>query len=820
MNAFPHLLRLNNATANHKAKTTIDFVDQNLARDVLEMEINRERTRGGEALLLEDLGESLRARTLSLRVENTGCTCFHRLCYGDTRMGEEIEFTIIGVCNETRFLGTDSKDHAYEHCGRISVTGFGAPVFDRIAISTAFIYEAFLKAGIGLVLPPTLHRFEHHYGIEASNQCMANSKLMQCAQRVSHAGEQDPNGFVHGCHMWKKNIQGIAIESDVGNVYALVKAKRQDFEEVDVEYAPGIGMHYKIQPVLRSVTMLNSAVRLQAMTSHVRKQAFVPSNTHDPLRGKGLSMHTIERTIAKKNQRSLIVRDNVCQVQQQPEITKDIPAFVQMLADTIRDEGSKISYDEHGCLVMGTVDVAVIALSDFKPTFYAKHPMTRSRVLEALPSLYDWMKVAARWLEFTSTGAGEILGVREHICKNVARAITIMVSVGEEGSIFMRERQVQNLAIDLWVRSRGQSVLEEESLALAVVKCKNIMSATKDDDAFRNDPREFTKTFMDRCKARFDLNNSDVMKIARDKFDRALHPGTSRVQEGRDFYLSLQLAVLSMVINNSASTFRDFVRGDGVRDICRAMNHAFSNSLWCLAGHSIDILARVCLASQTTDSIISALRNRLIKSLICGTLHYTCLEEHEAEGLLGIIGQRLPEALIIRDVFLQCGDMEVDENCRKKLCSHPVLGDRWEHLFRVYNERHKVYNIHLPVRHELRRCFNTHKKNCVNAQNGSSGHDLNARELKSLMQLALHQARPSVYEHLGNTDTYTDIIVHVQYRDSFRLDAKGSEVKIEVTGNITVEGHADRKPESLPCVLKVTYVWNNEERTVHFDTFV
>lgn len=99
-------------------------------------------------------------------------------------------------------------------------------------------------------------------------------------------------------------------------------------------------------------------------------------------------------------------------------------------------------------------------------------------------------------------------------------------------------------------------------------------------------------------------------------------------------------------------------------------------------------------------------KNKLIGNLVCGTIHYDSLERGAGKRLTGFIEQTLPEALIIRDVFNECGDLELDSTSREKLSSHPVLGDQWRHLLTLYGERKCIFNTDLPVRHKLRKCFN------------------------------------------------------------------------------------------------------------------
>ncbi|KLO05252.1 hypothetical protein SCHPADRAFT_947070 [Schizopora paradoxa] len=496
---------------------------------------------------------------------------------------------------------------------------------------------------------------------------------------------------------------------------------------------------------------------------------------------------------------------------------KDMPAFVEMLADIIRNQGADVEHDARGCLVMNSVDVAIFSLWDIKPSFYASHPRTRMRMLQALPALHARVESAMRWLENCCITGDEISDVREHFVKNIGRAIAIMASIGEEGMIFIKEKNVQNFAIDLWVLFRGASVIDEESLAYAVIKSRDVFLVKKIDGTFENAPLEFTKIFMGRCKDRFNFSASEVMKMSRDKLDRALRSDVSRDREDRDFHLSLQLSILYMLVVHSASTFHEFINGD------------------CLF-----IVAHLCLRTQTTTSITSALENRLLQNLIYASLHYGRLEDRGRKELVALIGLIIPEALIIRDIFRRCGDMEMDINCRKRLRSDVVLGRQWEHLLQLYKERDELFNTHLPTRHDTRKCFNVecnaqehrtrqfedwkrHKDDCMNMRNGSTStadNDLNAREIKGLVQLAMHQARPLVNQILDQRDAYTDVVVHVRYQDSFAPGKKGSNAKIEVTGNNDLEARAISNLKSMPCIVKITYLWNSNERTVHCKTFI
>lgn len=375
-------------------------------------------------------------------------------------------------------------------------------------------------------------------------------------------------------------------------------------------------------------------------------------------------------------------------------------AFVGTLADVVHNRGNRVEYDTDGCLVVGPVNMAIISLSNIDPTFYIRYPSTGQQVLKALPSLLMWMEITSRWLKMCKEGPNKLVLIREQLFNAMGRAVPVMASIGKEGIEFIKEKQVHNLVIDFWVQLYGASVKEEEAAAYAVMKCREVLLADTDD------PLEFSKYFADRCKNRFDLDGSEVVKIAKHRITRSLSPSDSPIQEDRDFYLSLQLGVLSTITNASITIYQEFLKGNGIHDICSIMTYAFNNSLWSVAGHSVGILAGICFRTNGTSSIIAALKNKLIENLVYGTLHYASLERVAGMRLTGFIEQTLPEALIIRDVFVECGALQLDSTFRDKLTSHPILGERWKHLLVLYAERKHIFNTELPVRHDLRKCFN------------------------------------------------------------------------------------------------------------------
>lgn len=95
-------------------------------------------------------------------------------------------------------------------------------------------------------------------------------------------------------------------------------------------------------------------------------------------------------------------------------------------------------------------------------------------------------------------------------------------------------------------------------------------------------------------------------------------------------------------------------------------------------------------------------------------------------------------------------------------------------------------------------------------------HDLSPREVKSLAQLACHEARPVLDCYADKPNTFTDISIHVQYRDSFVRGSKGSKAKIELKGTNDPEARRETERKSIRCSVKVTYLWNKKHRTVNF----
>lgn len=355
---------------------------------------------------------------------------------------------------------------------------------------------------------------------------------------------------------------------------------------------------------------------------------------------------------------------------------------------------------------MDGIDVPIVALSDIESGFYADNPSSRSRVLQLLPSLFTWIQFASRTVLHCKGTTDKIVSNRERFFAVVARALELMSSTGEQGMRFIGQKKVHDFVIDLWVQLRGSSVKEEESVAHALMTCRDVSLIETDDGTLKNVPSQFGKYFAERCQNKFDIGGAQLMRLARDRLFRALHPHVSQVETDRDFYLSLQLGILSMTINASSATYEQYLNDGGVRDMCLIMSHSFDNSLWYLGGHSIVILWGMCFRTQSTRSIITALKYELVKNLVRGTSNFMNLEDLARKKLTGFIERTLPESLIIRDVFLQCHDMHLDEKSREELCSHPKVGDGWKHLLQLYAERSNIFHNELPARHALRKCDN------------------------------------------------------------------------------------------------------------------
>lgn len=96
-------------------------------------------------------------------------------------------------------------------------------------------------------------------------------------------------------------------------------------------------------------------------------------------------------------------------------------------------------------------------------------------------------------------------------------------------------------------------------------------------------------------------------------------------------------------------------------------------------------------------------------------------------------------------------------------------------------------------------------------------HNLNPREIKGLAQLAFYQARPMVDYYFDKADMFTDVVVQVNFRDSFVPGTKGSDANIEIRGCNNLEARQNAVRKSVRCSVKVTYIWNKKCRTVQFD---
>ncbi|KLO04095.1 hypothetical protein SCHPADRAFT_947982 [Schizopora paradoxa] len=378
------------------------------------------------------------------------------------------------------------------------------------------------------------------------------------------------------------------------------------------------------------------------------------------------------------------------------------PAVIDMFANSIRHHGTHIAYDNEGYLAVGDMDIAILAISQIKSDFYTANPASRQRVFNSLPHLYSWTKVAMEWLVQKHEGPERLMELRGYLLDIIHSAIAVMREVGEDGVMFIWEKDAHHLIIDLWVQLRGCTIKEEAKAACTLMICKSTFFEGAADGTLRHAPENFGEYLLERCRSQFDLDTARIVALAKDRVVRASSPPTAVIEPDSHLYVEVELEVLGAIIATPGSAHQYFVDEGGIHTLMLIMASGVKGDLWGIVGNSLIVLEKICDRTQSTQAVLAALKNDLVEKLITGTYNYQHFEYVAAESLLAFIERILPDALLFRSNFDRCDALTAGDERREVLCSDPRVGGQWTHLFRVYDERKTFFDK--VLRHQLREC--------------------------------------------------------------------------------------------------------------------
>ncbi|KLO04389.1 hypothetical protein SCHPADRAFT_897067 [Schizopora paradoxa] len=540
-----------------------------------------------------------------------------------------------------------------------------------------------------------------------------------------------------------------------------------------------------------------------------------------------------------------------------------LPKIIDMFAETIQLQGDRVTYDSDGYFELHNMDIAILVIFHVNTAFYACHPDTHQNVYQSLPSLYAWMMAATNWVlkRGDDNGPASLVERRRTLLHCIHNGIVVMHDLGVEGMRFIWEQDVYCLAVNLWSQLRGFGVREEVIVARTLMYCKTIFFEEAPGGIIRKAPRSFGEYVLERCV----VDRSQTVALAKEHVLRARTPPSGTANNE---FVETQLMVLATLIDTPGPTWKSFIEGGGIEFVMSTMSSGTENEWWGVVGQCAVILDGVCSRSPSTEPILAALKDRLLQNLKAGTQHLSLLKAPAIASLRTLIQRILPDAMLFRSVIDRCAAIKKNRDDFGLLSSDNALADSWSHVIQLYDARRGFYESLIPIK--LRRCDNSANqslKSFPNVQGAKcafsapnraknthgvmdieksareyvrftvrlltihiclaskltepivSAH-LSPRETKGIFQLA-HNDVQSYIEH----SQHAPLGLHIHYQQRFVQGCKDASLAPKIvilhdTDPTVARGQSvvAKTARGVKFTrVKITFPWNNEERTLLFE---
>ncbi|KLO04476.1 hypothetical protein SCHPADRAFT_753392 [Schizopora paradoxa] len=368
---------------------------------------------------------------------------------------------------------------------------------------------------------------------------------------------------------------------------------------------------------------------------------------------------------------------------------KDIPELVAamaigMFAREIQETDFKMALRGSGHLRVDDDQLdALHALAAVGCEFYAKHPLAKQHLLVALPALGKWLDLALD----TILDDTHPRSARRGVLQVVKDAVSSLRDIGDEGRLFMGQREYWRRIIVAWLAVEDSSIEEDVLLSGLLATSRSILMEEKGDDA--NFPDEILVLGNGELR---ETKANNVIRIALGRIRRAM---SVFMTNGEDAVLALHLGVFHYILlsdpgENGTHAFEHPLHValrelDGMGVVKGILSASMWHSKWTTVSLSLGIVFCHLSGIRSSDTLKKSLEIGLVELLWEASKHSEQLNDIGRASITVLIRELLPESLILRSVVKGC---DLDE-LRSSTAS--ILGDDWANVFSVHEDRKSLY---------------------------------------------------------------------------------------------------------------------------------